>query len=799
MRLTLRTMLAYLDEILEPADREDIARKIADSPFATALLERIRDTMRNPKLPAPKLMDQGMGLDPNTVAEYLDNTLAGERVPEFETVCLPPQEAMNESLESDVFLAEVAGCHQILTMVLGHPAQVDPEMKRRMYAIIDQTQIEQAVTDPEAAELRLAPIEDGLSRGSLADFEFKPRRRKPEVPDYLRQPTGGVKWKPIVAGVILALVLLVAVTMALGPPDYRHPLWGWLFHAPAEQTQVAEKPQPVLVNSSAHPAESPVTPPTIAPPPVMIQPPIVVQNNPLPNPIQSAPQAISQPNTQSAAANSNPSPAPPSTSLAGTANPTSGAVPSNSAAPAVAPIVQPADARTPSNSPAILAPESPVANQADAARASTTNTPSPVVDNARPPANNDAPAPGDLATDKPSASGSPPSSATESKPIGTFPPATKETLLFRIDNLTHQWFKLPTAAGAPLFGGNQLLVLSDCRPTLGLISSISMQIPPESMLQLDGPDAAGVLGLKLFFGRLVATTTGKNGTQLRLDFGPIKGAVTFVDSDATLAVEIHCMLPPGANPEVTDPVTMVDLYSVNGQIQWTSAEGAVATLRASQRLTLPATAASGNALEAQQTNLPKWTSPESLSSLDERCIEQLTTSLESGKPLETALREMADRPQVEQHAFAAECLSFLGEFDPLITALNDPDRKLRWTADIAALRAALTRGPAMAATVRESFEKLRGQEAGRQLYRMLLGYSKDQLQNGEAEHLVDALDNDSLDFRELAFVNLTEITGKTHSYHPDDATPAARSLHIKQWREDLRSGAIVPHDATSQK
>ena len=126
-RLTLRTLLAYIDDTLEPAEARSLGKKVAESEEAKQLVERIKKVTRRRGLATPESSNNDDATaDPNTVAEYLDNALDSATLKQVEETCL----------ESDVHLAEVAACHQILTLVLTEPVRVPPHAHRRMYGLV---------------------------------------------------------------------------------------------------------------------------------------------------------------------------------------------------------------------------------------------------------------------------------------------------------------------------------------------------------------------------------------------------------------------------------------------------------------------------------------------------------------------------------------------------------------------------------------------------------------------------------------------------------------------------------------
>ncbi len=200
LRLTLRTLLSYLDDTLEPAQARVIGQKVQESEQAQELMNRIKEVTRKRRLTTPP--PGPGGIDPNTIADYLDNEVTPEQSMEVEQICLA----------SEVHLAEVAACHQILTLVLGEPAMVPPSAKQRMYAL---------VKGPESIPYRKPP--KGMSKPDL-DLSTE-IAGDPDETLRLGMPSMGKKSSLrnrlllAVAGVAAACLLFVALWQLLNNND----------------------------------------------------------------------------------------------------------------------------------------------------------------------------------------------------------------------------------------------------------------------------------------------------------------------------------------------------------------------------------------------------------------------------------------------------------------------------------------------------------------------------------------------------------------------------------------------------
>jgi hypothetical protein len=194
VRLTLRTLLAYLDDTLDPAEIKRIGQKVAESETARELIARIKSVTRRRRLTTPPLTGSADKFDPNTVAEYLDNSLPPEQVEEIEKICL----------ESDVHLAEIGTCHQILTLVLGEPALVPPSAKRRMYALGGGKR--------SSGIRKTAPA--AASAGSTRDHDESGDDALLLGLPALRHGNTWLRWLLPIAGCLLLAALAVVIIMA---------------------------------------------------------------------------------------------------------------------------------------------------------------------------------------------------------------------------------------------------------------------------------------------------------------------------------------------------------------------------------------------------------------------------------------------------------------------------------------------------------------------------------------------------------------------------------------------------------
>lgn len=297
--------------------------------------------------------------------------------------------------------------------------------------------------------------------------------------------------------------------------------------------------------------------------------------------------------------------------------------------------------------------------------------------------------------------------------------------------------------------------------------------------------------MALEFGRMMISTLGQEGCRLRLQVAGRSGTVIFGDAESRLAVEVSRAPGPNGNPETQPAPLTTDLYATSGKILWQDgADRKPVIVHAPVRLRL-----NEQPLEAEAVDdFPQWIVADTMSLLDQRASVTIQLGLEPGRSAILGLRELAEHRHREVRWLAVRCLGFIGDFQLMVEALDDPNEKSAWLDDVDELRTAVRRSPVAAAQVREVMEKLHGEE-GVRLYEMLWKCGEEGPDEEEAAALVADLDHDTLAFRRLSFWNLRRLTGgATFAYRPEDIAPK-RFPAVRKWKERLSSGLLPRPEA----
>lgn len=762
MRLTLATLLAYLDNVLEPADAQVLHEKIEKSDFASGLVMRIRSISRKLRMGAPKVEGKGLGRDPNSVAEYLDGSLAPERLGEFERLCL----------ESDVQLAEVASCHQVLAMVLNKPAEVPAPLRERVYALATQAEAARLAAPNRidaahgaSAEVPPAPGTQAAMSGGAPPLPPKPSAaagsasmlavssdngrahtepaappvaKEPQIPDYLRASQGSGMWV-YWAGAAAVFLLMLGLLRAMGPFDNTHPIARLMGMGPV----VAVVPEPV--NPQPNPVPNPVPPAPVPPAPI---PPVVIPATPSPMPM---PMPVEPPPFR----------------------PIPGEPPVGPPLP-VEPMPLPPEPMPKPPAEVAVRPEVP---------------PPPV------------PVPGSLPGDKPVE----PPKTDEPKPLPVPPPVaplnpsetvdvgrftSDEQVLSRLakdpKNNMSLWYRL--APRSLLSAGERLVVLPTYRPQLTLSTGIQATFAGESAFRVEKPLQAGNARMTVEYGRLMLASVGAMGGQVELNLDGITGVIALADADAAIAIEVRRFLPPGVAAEKPNAelIRVVDLFATGGKVVWQPTEGAAIEIPSNCVTTYVAEEFPRN---AGPFDLPAWTDAKSLPDIERRASLDMEAELPLDQPLDISLAEHAAGRRVEVRSLAARSLAALDQYEAILAELNDPRQYSYWAGDIDSLRLAISRSGASAARVQATLQNQRPENA-RVIYEMLLGASDEQLVGGSAAVLVKSLESNEVDVRVVALDSLRRTTGLMLMYRPEKPL-AANTTSIQKWKEKLKDNLIT--------
>lgn len=742
MRLTVRTLLAWLDHVLPPDEHRELDAKVAGSAAAHQLVDRIQRVVKQPTIPPPRLDGRGLAADPNSVAEYLDNCLEHDRLQAFERICI----------ESDAHLAEVAACHEILATLARDPAATAPLDAAGRRRLLEAMRHHSAAVSANgehhgpAVAARPTPVaHDGVAAQPRAGAT--PRRRSSKL-----------AWAAAAAAlallVTLAFVLTEAIGRSRGPQrDSQAPPAVAGDQPPVAAAPAQEAPAaPVEAGRSGKPVESGL--------PVAESPPVAV----VPPPAEPEP-------TETEAAAPKPAPA----AVAATAPPAESPVPPTAGA-------------SPAASESVgLQPRVPQGDALAIAAGPLT-------------------VPGDAAPSVPPAPPEKPSAAPAGEAGLGFVTGEGLVIRRIADQGRAAWAALvPGAALGPReeliapFGfqpdlnvrGVTIRLLPGTRATITADADGTPRLEVvfgRAVVRSARPDAWVGITAGGLTGMITAGLAGPAAISVDLDRAPGADPTTAAARvrASVLAVNGGIVWRQGGmaadgSPRPLEGIAAEGMLDARTSINWESVAPDVGRI-------------------VRLDAMPAWVeAAPQIDRLQRSAAGALEARILETNAVEQSLRELADDRRVENRVLAASTLALLGDFDAAVELLcaESAGRRLeqrQWaTLEAATVPLALARGANAAAKLRAAFENRGPHGKAEELFAMARGFSDEELAAGAAATLVAALDDPDLVVRRYAIKTLCDIVQPSAADRlrfRADGLPDMRREGAAWWRGQLQKGLI---------
>ncbi len=834
MRLTLRTLLAYLDNTLDADSSATLRSKIAESGFATKLVQRIKATLASPLIGSPSPDAAGPVEEANLIGEYLDSTLPVEQVAEIERACL----------ESDALLAESAACHQILTLVLGKPAEVSPSLRERVYDL-PNTDAAKLVTEhaaPESFASLSIPDQPTLDLNAPTVIPQKPSdagvlqppRGQPvkpvgpsdsgvsDAPKRLRQEEeaaragtaggtaiAGSKPRPrgmsdLYAGSIrtsritpwlvslaLAGVLLFALAQIFAPLLNRQVAMQEDDSLEYIDSVPPDKNEPLSASQLADANGNAVAPEIEAPP----------ESTPPMQPVGEPVKGADAKSDQQSPSRTTPPPVngtPAVTESDTLPPPLVGADDEREPAGSLAPVTE-----VPTNDPQMTEPSmtqagatEPTASEAATTEPKSTGPgdtvaeiPGPARDsNVVPPSGDDLKKPDQPMPQQPAIAEVNPSGDAVAGTDGNDGIAKLVTDRTLVAAKSGQGSWALVSPGASIAANTEILCAPSFRARLETTDGLNLTMAGPTRLAFIQNEADYAIYLE---GGRVLLRHKTPGAVVTLSLAGRVVAITLGSADSLVAIHLDHRRQPGADPlVVTSRVRTATLMIVQGVAELTSAN-MTNQLDTGQQWQL---VGDSEPVQTVAKEIEEWIDePDpNEASLEALARSGLLSMIGGEQSLELSLRESIPFRRAEVGALASRTLLWLGFGDVYFGndgMLNQPRQKVYWDDHYQSLLSVVNESVRSAQQVRDAIGRMEAAEREK-LFGLLVGYTQEQLKGGADAKLVEMLDSPSMAVRVLALQNLRQITGTTLNFRADQDNAIRRSADVKKWEARARKGDI---------